>query len=249
MSTSGNSFFRIGILGGQGALASATFHRRLIYTWSQTRSCTSDFDYPVIDHLSRPMPGIGLEGLESPAQARETLAAVLAGFYQRGAGCVAMPCNSLDDLARDPGFQLARMPLMTPWGCAKAAFGRNPLIVLCARSRRNAFSQADTPAWQLPPEHVQIWVDHAIAFVVQGNFTQAQEAFDRVLRLLRQEAAESAPLLPVLLACTELSCLKELSPPAWSFWLRQLPLIDAMDELATRVTQHFLSDNGQGFRT
>lgn len=189
---------RLGILGGQGALASAQLHQRLIEAWARRWDCSNDSDYPAIVHLSESLPGLGPEGLhdrDAAALALRERMWMLAFMHVK---TVAVACNSLDGLAQDAG-EFMGVTVHTPWSVARQMLSEQELTVLCSRSRRTYCEEAlKDSSWRLCSPDSQCLVDEVIGCVLQGQHARAKAALSAVV-------ASSGRGTRVLLACTELS--------------------------------------------
>jgi aspartate/glutamate racemase len=211
----------LGILGGQGAHASACVHDRLVSAWALSRSCRGDEDYPSILHLSQPLPGVGLSGFWHDVEALAALRTRALMLKQWGATFIAVACNSLDELASELTVELG-LPVASPWQCAKATWGSTPLAVLCSSSRYADLKLRPMPLWRIPCLDDQLAVSATITDVVRGDLPAAACRLIPLVERLTQAGH------PVLLGCTELSCLFPL--------LNDYPLVlDAIDPLIIRM--------------
>lgn len=195
---------RLGILGGQGALASAEFHRRFVRRWASMPGIVTDSDYPDVLHWSSPLPGLDSRGLQDPTVAWHALHGRLTLMEGWGADVVALPCNSLHPTLPDLRSAFQR-PLLSPWEVALpvlAAPGLS-LVVLGSQSLRGALTE-DSRLSSLPLtcEEAQT-VDLVIDAVLRGDLRTASGALSELLSRLGRRHAQGQ--LHVALACTELS--------------------------------------------
>lgn len=195
---------RLGILGGQGAMASAEFHRRFIRRWACLPGIVADSDYPDVLHWSSPLRGLDSRGLQDHTTAWHELHGRLTLMQAWGADLVAVPCNSLHPTLPDLRSAFQR-PLLSPWDAVAPllAAPAGALAVLGSRSLRCALMQ-DPSLHSLPLRAEEgKAVDVVIDAVLRGKLRAASAALAELLSRLGRRHAQQR--LHVLLACTELS--------------------------------------------
>lgn len=225
----------IGVLGGQGALASATFVYRLVTQWTAAHPCTQDLDFPRILYRSEALPGLTAAGLEDPVAARGVLLYRAADLIEQGADFLVLPCNSLEPLGADIQGHM-KVPVLTPLAAARQIRPLQPLTVLMAPATAQKVAGTYPAAWQALDSDLQPFISAAISAVLSGWHTQAQAQLDRAVTVLTAEGKTA------LLACTELSCLQA-----------KLGAVDAMNDLVsqtinlalTRIAQREYADEPQ----
>ena len=212
--------FKVGVLGGQGALASATFTVRLAQAWARLHACHTDADYPALLHWSEALPGLSLSGLDDVEPALEVLVPRARALSGLGARVLALPCNSLHPLQQ----QLqARSGVRTLTPLSEAKTPRRAWL-LASPSTTDSLAGNSKTLWELPSRVQAAALQFVIQSVVRGELVESRAvAQDLLTQLQRQKAA-----VPVVLACTELSCLQLSAVPG---------VIDTMDALVDRTIQ------------
>lgn len=236
---------RLAILGGQGALASAAFHQRLVTAVTKLPGLRveEDDDYPDILHLSAALPGLGNEGVVSPRLALQALRERVRLAEDWGARLVLFPCNSVHSLLGDLR-QETDVSLLCPWDTAQAtlrlASSMNPWLVLASASLRREL--VETPgaleaavrqrAVALPTAPEARVVDEVIALVVAGAVKDARAAFKT--KLLPALCRERDEPMRLVLGCTELSVACRGVPHGW---VRETldPMDTLLDEALARI--------------
>lgn len=229
------------ILGGQGALASAEFHLRLVKQLSLSAPSADDEAYPRIVHWSEALPGLTPQGLVDVDLAKTALTHRLKSLPFVRPPLVVMPCNSLEPIARELNSQVSVLhaldptqaliqEALTPWSLAHdwIALRQQPVLVMSSRSHQNGLREG-LRGLVSPPSNLllsdalaQAVSDAVIEQVLAGNLEHAQ-------RQLAAFLDEKAGQTHVLLACTELSVAQPLD--------RFPHVTDAMDLLVQFVAR------------
>lgn len=190
----------LGILGGQGACASAVFHERFVRAWALMHSPTGDEGYPEILHFSTSLPGLTPQGLTHECAAtQQALVRAMSLFRQMGVTVVAAPCNSLLGLSPEATSE----EVLTPWACAPVP--QPATAVLCSASLRARLE--GTPNLLFPSNDEQRVIQALIESVIAGEDIGGNR-LDEVISAMRQRGA-----LAVRVSCTELSCLSYTPHP------------------------------------
>lgn len=205
------------ILGGQGALASAEFHCRLIHRLAESVTFASDAAYPRVLHWSEALPGLGVQGLEQPEVAYVELYRRIQRMPFSRPPLVVLPCNSLEPVAQrlnavcsqlhaqaEPAAQTPMiLEALTPWSLGRSwlAYRQQPTLVMGSRSLQQALLHDPTRPGHVQPcdEAQQTLSDAVIEAVVAGKLREARAALAAFLD------KQGLPRQHVLLACTELS--------------------------------------------
>lgn len=176
----------LGILGGVGAIASARFHLALVETWAERHDAKTDNDFPIIQHVSRPM-GLSPEGAINTGDIR--IFARWAVDELEGADQIAVVCNSIVPYLPE------RNKLLTPVAaCRQALRGVSRAWLLASESTvRDQIYQRAYPdiEWRVPARPITPWIQD----LVQLGFTRR-----RWMEELDIEDGET-----IVLGCTELS--------------------------------------------
>ena len=231
-----SSPYRLGILGGLGAVASAEFHRRFLLQWARSKAIADDKDYPDILHISTSLAGITPRGLEDELAARTALQDKLETFRSWGAQLVAVPCNSLQPvLASLADCSLRKV---NPWDSAQPLLRslQKQFIVLGSKSLRASLptnSSTGFAALQQLGEPRERLVDAIIEKVLRGELSRAKLLWEHLLDELQWLFP---PLDGLVIACSELSVVHHYSNTSPSF-----AVLDTLDCLVQETVAHLLS--------
>jgi aspartate racemase len=222
---------KIGVIGGMGPAASALFYRMTVEHTKAARD-QDHIDMILLSHASMPDRTEALLG----GRRAELLALLLAdarALERCGAGAIAIPCNTshalADEIGAGIGIPLIHMPAEAARECAESLAARPARVAVLATdgTARTGVYQRELEKYGiepwLPPADVQRLVMKLIYDGVKGG---GGVDFKDVRTI--EDALSRADCAVALLACTELSVLKErLGLPAF--------YIDAMLSLARRA--------------
>jgi aspartate racemase len=222
---------KIGVIGGMGPAASALFYRMTVEHTKAVRD-QDHLDMILMSHASMPDRTEALLG----GRREELLALLLADarmLERCGAGAIAIPCNTshalADEIQADIGIPLLNMPAEAARACAEALAERPARVAVLATDGtiragvyQRELEKYDIEPW-LPSEAMQRLVMKLIYDGVKGG--GGVELADL---LTIEDAISRAGCAAAIMACTELSVIKErFGLPAF--------YIDAMLALARRV--------------
>lgn len=218
---------KIGIVGGMGPEATATFYVDLVRECQRRFGAWNDCDYPEILIHSLALPDT-LSNVDHPAVLPRLLSTTDA-LQNAGAECLAMPCCTLHVFA-DQFHAHASVPFISIVDeASKAAYaiGSKKVGVLgtsaAMQSRifHDGFAKYGMDAVMINEQEA---VSHVIKNVLRGNKLDADR--DILCNVINQLAANGAD--SVVLGCTEL-------PLIFRGCRASIPVVDSLDVLAKSV--------------
>ena len=232
MQSTSRSDFKIGLLGGIGARASARFHASLVERCACDPAVAQDEDFPTIVHWSGALAGFGPKGVIDEARLRKSLSDVVQLFRHARVNVLAPVCNSLHPYRQWLEDALG-VPVISPVTCAARkvqALGFSSALVLQSRGLAKQGSYArelqavGVHSVEVPPA-LQDEVDRCIGELIGGPACRTAPLADLIRKYRPAGAA-------VVLGCTEL-----VPGPAAPLW-PQIDSSETLVETLLTLTKH-----------
>lgn len=219
-------YYKIGVIGGLGPLATAKFMSRVI-DLTDAKSDQENVDMVILNHSSVPDRTDYLldNSKENPLPYLINDAKILENI---GCSYIAMPCNTahafLDSIEENININVINMVKLTIDECNERKMKKVGLMATRGTIKTNIFDKYSNIELFKPNEDYQNIIDEFIFDKVKKNEEVSLSEFNNVLEYFYKNDCDG-----VILGCTELSVIKV------NLKLTDQKIVDTIDVLASNV--------------